>query len=53
MREHFIPAVEVSHLNGASLFLVDHFKCSETLVHAKMDVNHVYFRPKGERQRSS
>ena len=44
MRERFIPAVEVSHLNSASLVVVDHFKRCETLVHGKMDVDHVYFR---------
>src|SRR5260221_3529028 len=44
MRKRFIPAVEVSHLNSASLVLVDYFKRCETLVHAKMDVDHVHFR---------
>jgi hypothetical protein len=46
MRRRFIPAEEVNHLNSASLASVDHFKCCEILVHAKMDVNHVYLRPK-------
>ena len=38
------PAEEVSHLNSAGLVLVDHFKCCEALIHAEMDMNHVYFR---------
>src|SRR6516162_6337375 len=44
MRERFVPAEEVSHLNRVSLVRVDHFERCEALVHAKMDVNHVYFR---------
>ena len=44
MRKRFIPAEEVSHLNSAGLVLVDHFKCCEALIHAEMDMNHVYFR---------
>jgi hypothetical protein len=47
MRKRFTPAEEVRHLNSAGLVLVDHFKCCETLVHAKMNVNHVYFRSEG------
>jgi hypothetical protein len=43
MRERFIPAEEVSHLNSASLVLTDHCKRCEAPVQAKMDVNYVYF----------
>jgi hypothetical protein len=41
MHERFIPTEEFSHLNNASLVLVDHLKGCEALVQAKMDVDHV------------
>jgi hypothetical protein len=41
MRERFISTEEFSHLDSASLVLVDHLKGCEALVNAKMDVDHV------------
>jgi AraC-like DNA-binding protein len=37
MPKHFITTEEFSHLNSTSLFLVDHFKCRQALIDAKME----------------
>ena len=41
MRERFIPTEEFIHHNSASFVLVDHLKGRKTLVHTKMNVDHV------------